>query len=265
MRHLHHSPLLPLTRRLFRPSPPRLWRRVPWLSLLALLLLTALLSACSSPPALPTVDDSQRRPANSPAAIALQTCQSDLHNSRILASEQQRSKDIAIALAARQAAQQALQDRLTRIQTTAPAPNTVYVLRFAYGSTRLDWAPDQAQRLVTEAHDAPLVLLRGRTDGINNSPADLRLARDRAAASNTLNEYITRTSRGLPVAAHLHALARQRGQGSTGARCQQQPGKEPARMQCAGAAAKTAAGCAGQGGVGMRIESGVCIASRSWV
>ena len=81
MRHLHHSPLLPLSRRLFRPSPPRLWRRVPWLSLLALLLLTALLSACSSPPALPTVDDSQRRPANSPAAIALQTCQSDLHNS----------------------------------------------------------------------------------------------------------------------------------------------------------------------------------------
>jgi outer membrane protein OmpA-like peptidoglycan-associated protein len=182
MRHLHHSPLFPLTRRLFRPSPPRLWRRVPWPSLLALLLLTALLSACSSPPALPTVDDSQRRPANSPTAIALQTCQSELHNSRILASERQRSDDMASALAVRQAAQHALQDRLTRIQTTAPAPNTVYVLHFAYGSTRLDWAADQAQRLVAEARDAPLVLLRGRTDGSNNSPADLRLARDRAAA-----------------------------------------------------------------------------------
>ena len=48
-------------------------------------LMGLLLGSCSSAPKPPTVDESNRRPANSAMAIELQACKSDLHNTQIAA------------------------------------------------------------------------------------------------------------------------------------------------------------------------------------
>lgn len=146
------------------------------------LLLGPILSACSSPPKPPTVDESLKRPANSPMAIELQVCKNDLQNARLLATESSRFAESAAATLARMAARQQL---LTTTQLpTAPAtpPNTVHSVRFEFGSTRVAIPEDLASTLIESARSAPLVLLRGRTDGATDSPAEGRIARERAAA-----------------------------------------------------------------------------------
>ncbi len=141
---------------------------IPWL---------LLLSACSSPPKPPTVDESAKRPVNSAMAVELQVCRNDLHNTRIAATESGRIAESTAAtlerLAARQQALAALQ---------APQPNRVFTVHFKFGSTRVDLPSDTASALLADARAAPLVLLRGRTDGSTDAPAESRLARDRAHA-----------------------------------------------------------------------------------
>jgi len=67
--------------------------------------------------------------------------------------------------------------------TPAAAPaNSVFTVRFGFGSTRVVVPADTASGLVESARSAPLVLLRGRTDGATDSPAESRIARERAAA-----------------------------------------------------------------------------------
>jgi outer membrane protein OmpA-like peptidoglycan-associated protein len=146
---------------------------VPWL---------LLLSSCSSPPKPPTVDESTKRPANSATAVELQVCKSDLQNTRILANESGRLAESTAAtlqqLAARQQALAALQTPAV----STPLPNRVFTFRFDFGSTRVVVPADAASVLIEEARSAPLVLLRGRTDGTTDAPAESRIARERADA-----------------------------------------------------------------------------------
>ena len=60
--------------------------------------------------------------------------------------------------------------------------NSVFTVRFDFGSTRVVIPAEIAAALVADAKAAPLVLLRGRTDGTSDAPAESRIARDRAAA-----------------------------------------------------------------------------------
>ena len=60
--------------------------------------------------------------------------------------------------------------------------NTIFTIRFAYGSTRAVVPAETAPALIESARSAPLVLLRGRTDGAADSIAESRIARERAAA-----------------------------------------------------------------------------------
>ncbi len=146
---------------------------IPWL---------LLLSSCSSPPKPPTVDESSKRPANSAMAVELQVCKSDLQNTRILATEAGRLAESNAAtlerLAARQQALAAMQ---------APPANSVFTVRFDFGSTRVVVPADAASALIEDARSAPLVLLRGRTDGATDAPGDSRIARDRA---NAVRDYL---------------------------------------------------------------------------
>jgi outer membrane protein OmpA-like peptidoglycan-associated protein len=141
---------------------------IPWL---------LLLSSCTSPPKPPTVDESAKRPVNSAMAVELQVCRNDLHNTRIVATESGRIAESTTAtlerLAARQQALAALQ---------VPQPNRVFTFPFKFGSTRVVVPADTASALLAEARAAPLLLLRGRTDGAADTPADSRLARERARA-----------------------------------------------------------------------------------
>lgn len=146
---------------------------LPALTLLPWLLL---LSSCSSPPKPPTVDESLRRPVNSPVAVELQACRNDLQNTRLLANESGR---LAQATAATLANLAARQQMLALMQGAA---NRVFTVRFEHGSTRVVVPPEAAAPLIEDAKAAPLVLLRGRTDGSTDVPAESRIARERADA-----------------------------------------------------------------------------------
>ena len=149
--------------------------------------LLLLLASCSSPPKPPTVDESQKRPANTAMSVELQVCRNDLQNTRILAAESGRIADSTTAtlhqLAARQQAIAALQaPPLAPAPAPASRPNSVFAVRFEFGSTRLAMPAELSAALVEEARSAPLVVLKGRTDGTTDSLAEGRIARERAAA-----------------------------------------------------------------------------------
>lgn len=158
---------------------------IPWL---------LVLGSCTSPPKPPTVDASTRRPANSAMAAELQVCKNDLQNTRISANESDRlAESTAAALAQVAARQQAM------ALLQAPQANSVYAVQFDFGSARLSVPADISAPLIEDARTAPLVLLRGRTDGATDSPAESRIARERAAA---VRDYLV--SAGVD-AAHIRA------------------------------------------------------------
>ena len=140
-----------------------------------------LLGSCGSPPKPPTVDESQKRPVNSAMAVELQVCKNDLQNTRILATESGRMAESTAAtmqqLAARQRAITAL-----KAQASAHRPNSVFTIRFDYGSSRVSIPREMSAALIDEAGQAPLIVLKGRTDGTSDSPIESRIARDRARA-----------------------------------------------------------------------------------
>jgi outer membrane protein OmpA-like peptidoglycan-associated protein len=154
------------------------FNRFVWTSLLSLTLV-----ACSSPPKPPTVDESQKRPANAQIDVELQVCKNDLQNTRILATESSRQAETTAATLAHMAARQQL---LASIQEKAAA-NSLRIVHFAFNSTQVSIPTAEASALVEEAKVAPLVLLRGRTDGTADSTAESRIAQARA---NAVRDYL---------------------------------------------------------------------------
>ena len=126
---------------------------IPWLLLLA---------SCSSPPKPPTVDESQKRPANTAMAVELQVCKNDLQNTRILATESGRIADSTTATLQQLAArQQAIAATASARRQPAPQANSVFAVRFDFGSTRVAIPAELSAALVEEARSAPLVVLQG--------------------------------------------------------------------------------------------------------
>jgi outer membrane protein OmpA-like peptidoglycan-associated protein len=142
-----------------------------------------LLSACSSPPKPPTVDESQKRPANAQMAVDLMVCQNDLQNTRILATESGRLAETTRATLAHLAAREQLLAAMQAPSASSPPlANSVHTVYFAFGSSRVVIPSDLATALVQAAKAAPLVHLRGRTDGSSDAPAESRMAQARANA-----------------------------------------------------------------------------------
>jgi outer membrane protein OmpA-like peptidoglycan-associated protein len=146
---------------------------IPWLLVLA---------SCSSPPKPPTVDDSQKRPVNSQMAVELQVCKNDLQNTRLMATESGRVAETTAATLANLAARQQILAAMQGPAGQQPKANSVFTVRFDFGSTRVVIPADVATTVVEDAKASPLVMLRGRTDGSSDAPAESRIARDRAAA-----------------------------------------------------------------------------------
>jgi outer membrane protein OmpA-like peptidoglycan-associated protein len=146
---------------------------IPWVLLLA---------SCSSPPKPPTVDESQKRPVNSQMAVELQVCRNDLQNTRIQAAESGRLAESTTATLANLAARQQIIAAMQAPVDKPPQANSVFTVRFDFGSTWVAIPADIAAPLVADAKAAPLVLLRGRTDGSTDAPVESRIARERAAA-----------------------------------------------------------------------------------
>ena len=146
---------------------------IPWLLVLA---------SCSSPPKPPTVDESQKRPVNSQMAVELQVCKNDLQNTRLMATESGRVAETTAATLANLAARQQILAAMQGPAGQQPKANSVFTVRFDFGSTRVVIPADVAATVVEDAKASPLVMLRGRTDGTSDAPAESRIARDRAAA-----------------------------------------------------------------------------------
>lgn len=157
-------------------------------SLNSWLLLLALLGSCSSPPKPPTVDESTRRPANTGIAVELQVCKNDLTNTRILAAESGRIAESTAAtlelLATRQ--RTAISPPSQVASGAAPAANSIFTVYFDFASAHAV-VPADRTTLIADARAAPLVVLRGRTDGATDTPAESRIARERAA---TVRDYL---------------------------------------------------------------------------
>lgn len=147
------------------------------------------LTSCSTPPRPPQPDEVTRRPVNAQIAVELQACRHELHNTRILAAESDRLATLQglrlAQVSARQVAAQAPAPP-PLVDTPEALPNTVYTIRFAFGSTQVAMPADLAAALTAEARTAPLVMLRGRTDGATDTLAESRIARDRASAVRDL-------------------------------------------------------------------------------
>lgn len=146
---------------------------IPWLLVLA---------ACSSPPKPPAVDESRKRPVNSQMAVELQVCRNDLLNTRILATESGRLADTTAETLAHMAARQQVLAAMAEPAAPSARANSIHTVHFGFGSTRVVVPQDMAAALIADAKAAPLVLLRGRTDGSSDAQAESRIARDRAAA-----------------------------------------------------------------------------------
>lgn len=146
---------------------------IPWLLVLA---------SCSSQPKPPTVDESQKRPVNSQMAVELQVCKNDLQNTRLMATESGRMAETTAATLANLAARQQILAAMQGAPGQQPKANSVFTVRFDFGSTRVVIPTDVAATLVEDAKASPLVMLRGRTDGTSDAPTESRIARDRAAA-----------------------------------------------------------------------------------
>lgn len=146
---------------------------IPWLLVLA---------SCSSPPKPPTVDETQKRPVNSQMVVELQVCKNDLQNTRLLATESGRVAETTAATLANLAARQQILAAMQGPAGQQPKANSVFTVRFDFGSTRVIIPTDVAATLIEDAKASPLVMLRGRTDGTSDAPVESRIARDRAAA-----------------------------------------------------------------------------------
>ncbi len=140
-------------------------------------------SSCSSPPKPSTVDESRKHPVNAAAMVELQVCNSDLQNTRIQFYETPRLAASASASATRLALQ--LQAMSARSPIEVEMANAVYTVLFDFASTQVSMPPQDASALIEYARSASLVMLRARTDGQIEAPAESRIARERALAVRT--------------------------------------------------------------------------------
>jgi len=151
-----------------------------------------LLSACSSPPKPPSVDESTKRPVNAQAAVDLKTCQGELSRATILVSEIARAGAMATTLT-KALPQQSVDKESTEkpgatdsttAHTAADTPgNLVAVVPFGIGSAAWTVQPADAAALVRRAKDAAVIMIRGRTDAVRDSLQETALARRRAEAA----------------------------------------------------------------------------------
>lgn len=151
--------------------------------LTAIIGLALAVTACSSPPKPPTVDDSKKRPVNVSEGIELQMCRSELTAAKIVLTETlDRARVAAIAAPPPVPEQEA--------RPPEPIPNHVFIINFALGSAELNVSAEQQARLLEQARAAKFIVIRGRTDALADSLSETRLAQRRAEAAY---DYLVRS------------------------------------------------------------------------
>jgi outer membrane protein OmpA-like peptidoglycan-associated protein len=147
------------------------------------------ITACSTPPKPPTVDDSQKRPVNVSEAVNLQMCHSELSAAKVVLAEvvaAPRPSPVVIAAPASAGASDAQAAPVVMGTTQSPAnglPNHVFVVRFATGSADFSLGAAQQAQLMEQARAARFIVIRGRTDAATESLDETHLAQRRSEAA----------------------------------------------------------------------------------
>jgi outer membrane protein OmpA-like peptidoglycan-associated protein len=146
------------------------------------------ITACSTPPKPPTVDDSQKRPVNVSEAVNLQMCHSELSAAKVVLAEvvTVRASPVVIASPASPGASDAQAALVANGTTQSPAngsPNHVFVVRFATGSADFSLGAAQQAQLLEQARAARFIVIRGRTDAATESLDETHLAQRRSEAA----------------------------------------------------------------------------------
>jgi outer membrane protein OmpA-like peptidoglycan-associated protein len=149
------------------------------------------LAGCASAPREPRPDESTRRAVNDSQVIemirakqAMQDAQRELELTR-RRIQAERMMDEAQALRMQPTSLRDATDP-RRLTAVASGANIIYTARFATGSTSLALPPVARARIIETARNAPLVVLRGRTDALQDTAADGRIARQRAMAAYSM-------------------------------------------------------------------------------
>lgn len=147
-----------------------------------LLCLSLVVGSCTSTlPKPPAVDPAHRRPANSAEAIALQQCRVDLQavEVRVTAADRdaERRRSERQRLGTQRDEREAEWERRLR-----ESRNVVRTLHFRHGGSDIELSPEMAEQFASEARIAPVILVRGRTDGAHHTLADEVMAQRRARA-----------------------------------------------------------------------------------
>lgn len=85
--------------------------------------------------------------------------------------------------------------RAAAAAASSRAGNSVFTIQFDFGETQAVVPSEVAIAMLNSANGAPLIFVRGRTDGNTDSPAESRIARDRAAS---VRDYLV--AAGVPAA-----------------------------------------------------------------
>jgi outer membrane protein OmpA-like peptidoglycan-associated protein len=155
--------------------------------LTASLVLAGVLAGCSSAPKVAQAPESSRREANDPARIAMLAAAAELDRARAEMALQRRTSE------AQRLMNEAQNPAVVRtalgipvLDVAAKGANVVFTVRFPSGGRTLALSPRARTVLASAAQQAPLVMVRGRTDAGQATLADERIARARAEAAQVL-------------------------------------------------------------------------------
>ena len=150
--------------------------------LIAMLVASTVTVGCSSVPVPPVPDESRKVPANDRRELAALQCSMELSQTKTALND-------ALRLAERSTAQFAaarvevgqMQAAVAAKAAPAPAPaSQIFVVLYKHGSVTFDLNEIDAARLLRTARGAQHIEIRGRTDGAVETPAESRIARQRA-------------------------------------------------------------------------------------
>lgn len=142
-----------------------------------------------SPPAAPVPNESRRVPANDRRELALISCTTDLAAAKTSVVEMHRLVDRSTAVAGELQVENAALARMAAAPKPSPVspamglavlPNRIFVAFHRTNSPAPELPEEQAAELLAAARTAAYIEIRGRTDGQADTPAESRIARQRA-------------------------------------------------------------------------------------
>jgi len=148
----------------------------------------AVLCACAGPPKPPIPDESKRVPANDRRELAALQCSTELATMRATLNDALRMAEQASATASALQIENARLQIAVRAATSAqrvvpPAPpSRIFSLFYKPNATAVQLDEADAAKLLDEARKGAHIEIRGRTDGTVETPAESRVARQRAEA-----------------------------------------------------------------------------------